>query len=95
LYLKRKIDSRETCALTIVQIQEDLAYYRGLEKALREKIEKSPAKSYSLSSGGGSRTAASFDVEELVKVRKIIAELENQEAALLNGGSIIAVGAGW
>jgi hypothetical protein len=81
--------------VTIVQIQEDLTYYRGLEKTIREKIEKSPAKSYAIGSGGGSRNATSYDVEELIKIRKIINDLENQYANAVNGGSMIAVGAGW
>ncbi len=81
--------------MTIDQIQEDLAFYRGLERTIREKIAKSPAKSYSLNSGGGSRNAASFDVEELVRIRKIIGDLENQLADMTTGGSMIAVRPGW
>ncbi len=81
--------------MTIAQIQEDLTYYRGLEKTLREKIEKSPAKSYAISSGGGSRNATSYDVEELIKIRKIIDDLESRLAYMENGGSMISIGAGW
>ena len=80
--------------MTPERILEDLTLYRELERKLLEKISNSPAKSYSINSGGAGRQASTFDIAELEKVRKIIADLENKlENARCGSGTVI--GAGW